>query len=184
LNRRSVSCFSLSTDSTRGQLVLFRETFDGGGDNGWKEFGKSDVLGQVVERALLHHLHGDALVTVAGHDDEREASPLGGQGIEQFLSLHVRQKEVQEHDVGSVRVEPGDGVLPMVQGDDFKTVLPEASLGVDAEGPVIIDHQDDRVGAVEHMNESGHQSELSRLGTRTPARIGQVSQTIYRVSRI
>jgi len=43
--------------------------------------------------------------------------------------------------------------LPMVQGEDFETVLLEASLRIDTQSSVIIDHQDDGAWGGCAMNE-------------------------------
>ena len=63
-----------------------------------------DGLGQVVERALFHRLHGGRDTPFGSQHDDREVIELGRETGEQAEPIHARHHEIRDHDLGAKRV--------------------------------------------------------------------------------
>ncbi len=64
------------------------------------------VLHQVVAGTELHHLHGHTFVAVAGDDDERTQPAGGAQLLDERRGQTIRQRVVDEQEIGLVRRQP------------------------------------------------------------------------------
>ncbi|MNF90514.1 hypothetical protein D3C84_730800 [compost metagenome] len=104
-HRRRLADQRLATGFLCFALLVERQcTFHALGRQGFVEhqfeFGQHHRFGQVVKGALLHRQHGIFDVAVAGHHDHLELRRPLGQGLDQLMTVHARQRVVGQHRIG------------------------------------------------------------------------------------
>ena len=99
-------------------------------------------LGQVVEGAVTHRLHGALHRAVPG-DHEHDGRPAGLlQLLQQREAVHLRQHQVGEHHRRMLGLDQVEGLLGGGRGLDVVTPLTHQSSQAFALGGLVVDDQD------------------------------------------
>ncbi len=109
---------------------------------GQLELGQYHRLGQVMERALLHRLHGIFDIAVAGHHDHFQVRHLCHQGTQQVMPAHARQRVVGQHRIGLGPLDLLQRQLRAVANGNLVALEAEVGANVVGEDFIILDYQD------------------------------------------
>jgi hypothetical protein len=120
------------------KTLIFFELFERAPDDLGDELKEIDVFNEVIERAALHHFNGDAFVTLTRDDNERSGTLNAGELIDEVGTLDVMQFEVEQHEVGVILPEPGNGFIAREGGGDGESFALKGLLNEAREALVVV----------------------------------------------
>ena len=88
---------------------------------------RAERLGDIVVRAHVECLYLIALIAARGDDDDGQARP-GAHGLYYLHAVHIRQAEVEHHEIRTVRAYHRESLVPGAGCYDIVAVCGEYSL--------------------------------------------------------
>ncbi len=101
-----------------------------------------DGLGQKAEHPGTGRLNGIGDGAVGGHDDDRQAEPLGLDPLEQRQPIHATHAQVTQHQIGALLPQAVERPLRTVGGIHFITLTAQAHAHQFEQADVVIHQQD------------------------------------------
>ncbi|MNZ62863.1 hypothetical protein D3C78_809970 [compost metagenome] len=103
------------------------------------EFGQHHRLGQVIERAGLHRLHGALHVAVGGHHHHLDLGVLAAHLTDQLHTAQARQGIVGEQHVGMLAGECRQGLLSRPADQRFVALALEVGTDIVGQDFIVLD---------------------------------------------